>query len=468
MINVKRLNSNIKASIAYIIGTIIGQGMTFLSIIVFTRLMDQDSYGRYSTYYAGISLFTVLIGANLFYSLNNAYIEIRKKFFEYRKSVLFLSLLICIFVSVGIIICCKMFKINISELIVICGILHSYSFFVVNYRIYSANMENDWIKKTLLLILPNTLQFFVVLGIFLFSSNYVYELRVLGSAIGVFIIALFNFVEIMRDNGKLINFHFWKYAIKISFPSIIMSISFMLMQQCDKIMISKLCNYEETAVYSVLFYLGYALIAVDQAIAPVRQAWIYKKLSVNDISEVKLIQKWYIYIFVLLSIALLFVGPYVIRFIVPAEYWRFEYVSSFVVGACMMVIYRFNTEILLYYKRNIELSISVLFCALLNIYLNDLYIRQYGAIAATYTTIVSYFLLFCITMCLCYFKHQLIYSIKSYLCFIIYCIIILFIYNFSLNYTVVRVTLIGTIFLFCLLWGIKNYRLIKPVVKNID
>ena len=49
MISNKKINPLLKSSIIYIVATIIGQGMTFLGIIVFTRLMDQNDYGLYST-----------------------------------------------------------------------------------------------------------------------------------------------------------------------------------------------------------------------------------------------------------------------------------------------------------------------------------------------------------------------------------------------------------------------------------
>ena len=80
----------------YFIATVIGQGMTFLGIIVFTRLMSQADYGNYSTYYAYVSIFTVLIGANLFYALNNAYIDKKNEIKEFRKSVLILSTIIMV------------------------------------------------------------------------------------------------------------------------------------------------------------------------------------------------------------------------------------------------------------------------------------------------------------------------------------------------------------------------------------
>ena len=64
--NEKRVNPFIKSSIVYVIATVIGQAMSFLGVIVFTRLMGQAEYGEYSTYYAYVSILTVLIGANLY------------------------------------------------------------------------------------------------------------------------------------------------------------------------------------------------------------------------------------------------------------------------------------------------------------------------------------------------------------------------------------------------------------------
>ena len=131
----------------YFIATVIGQGMTFLGIIVFTRLMSQADYGNYSTYYAYVSIFTVLIGANLFYALNNAYIDKKNEIKEFRKSVLILSTIIMVIML-------------LIALIVGCAVTHQFSslrsswgrcilmvFFLINYRMYSANMENDYKTK---------------------------------------------------------------------------------------------------------------------------------------------------------------------------------------------------------------------------------------------------------------------------------------------------------------------------------
>lgn len=420
MISNKKINPLLKSSIIYIVATIIGQGMTFLGIIVFTRLMDQNDYGLYSTYYAYVSVVTVLIGANLHYALNNAYIDKKNRIKEFRKSVLCLSFVIMILSSVVVLLAGKILLNEFSVFIIVMLLLHSYGFFVINYRMYSANMENDYKRKQWLLILPYAFQLIIPILFMLFLSQTSFEIRVIGSTVGVCGIAVLLFIEMMRYKGKLIDINDWKYALSIALPSVVMSISYMLMQQCDKVMITNICGSSDTAVYSVIYYLGYAIIAVDQAVAPVRQAWIYQKLDEQDVHEAGNIQKWYLVVIAILTTGLIMAGPEVVKIIAPSSYWQFEYIVPFVVSACMMMLYRFYTEITLFYKKNMILSMCVCVCAIINIILNVVLIPRAGAVAACYTTVVSYFLLFILTgivsgKCM---KH--IYSKKVFLCFILW------------------------------------------------
>lgn len=256
MISNKKINPLLKSSIIYIVATIIGQGMTFLGIIVFTRLMDQNDYGLYSTYYAYVSVVTVLIGANLHYALNNAYIDKKNRIKEFRKSVLCLSFVIMILSSVVVLLAGKILLNEFSVFIIVMLLLHSYGFFVINYRMYSANMENDYKRKQWLLILPYAFQLIIPILFMLFLSQTSFEIRVIGSTVGVCGIAVLLFIEMMRYKGKLIDINDWKYALSIALPSVVMSISYMLMQQCDKVMITNICGSSDTAVYSVIYYLG--------------------------------------------------------------------------------------------------------------------------------------------------------------------------------------------------------------------
>ena len=462
----KKINPFVKASVVYFIATVIGQGMTFLGIIVFTRLMSQADYGNYSTYYAYVSIFTVLIGANLFYALNNAYIDKKNEIKEFRKSVLILSTIIMvIMLLIALIVGCAITH-QFPSFTVIMGALHSYGFFLINYRMYSANMENDYKTKKWLLALPYALQFLVALIFVLVFPNMTYEARIIGSVLGVGVIAAIAYIEIMKCEGKLIVLDYWKYALGIALPTIIMSISYMLMQQCDKVMITNLCGAEETAVYSVIYYLGYALMAVDQAVAPVRQAWIFRKLDKKDTSETYILQKWYLVIIAILASVLILAGPEIVRIIAPRDYWKYEYIVPFVLSACMMVLYRFYTEVLLFYKKNLWLSASVLGGAIINIILNVLLIPRFGAVAACYTTVVAYGVIFVITKMISNMQAKRLYANRFFASFIVYLIVIATIYSLLVNHILGRYVVLIILFVMCVIYMLRYKREWKSFLGN--
>lgn len=438
----KKVNSLIKSSMIYIMATVIGQGMSFAGMVVFTRLMNQTDYGRYSTYYAYVAIFTVLIGANLYYVLNNAYIDKKDDIKAFRKSVLMLSTIIMLSVLIVALLIGTLILKKVSAFLVIMVALHSYGFFVVNYRIYSANMENDYKIKSWLLILPNTFQFLFSLALILLLPSISFEARVMGSALGVGIVGGVSYIVMLRYPGKVINLGYWKYALSIAIPTIIMSISYMLMQQCDKVMINRICGDEDTAVYSVIYYLGYAIIAIDQAAAPVRQAWMYKRLDEKKTKEIIFIQEWYLLLMLVMAAGVMLAGPEIVKIIAPENYWKYEYIIPFVLSACMMVLYRFFTEIILFYKKNITLSMCVMACSLINIGLNAVLIPKVGAVAACYTTVVAYSILFILTWIVSVKFCGKVYSGKWFVFYIAACVVLSVLQRCLLDYMWIRFSII--------------------------
>lgn len=458
MNNRRKINPLVKSSIIYVIANVIGQGMSFAGIVVFTRIMSQADYGNYSTYYAYVALLTVLVGGNLYFPLNNAYIDKKNEIRQFRKSVLALSVLIMLIVMMLVLSIGTFLLGRFSAFIVVMATIHSYGFFLVNYRIYSANMENDYRKKGLMLVFPNFLQFVFALALVLMFPAGGYQARVIGSTAGVAIVGTIVFLELIRDEGDLINREYWKYALSISLPSIAMSLSSMLMQQCDKVMITNIRGADETAVYSVIYYLGYALIAIDQAMSPVRQAWIFRRLDKKELFTPKLTQKWYMFVIAALALGVTIAGPEIIKIMAPEKYWKYEYIPPFVISACLMALYGFHAEVILFYKKNNILSLSVLICAVVNIVLNALFIPKYGALAACYTTIVAYGMLLVITSQISKKCIGGIYSSKYIIYFIMGLTAVSMVGNYLTGYPVGRYILLCGLYMIMIIYAIKKKR----------
>ena len=208
------------------------------------------------------------------------------------------------------------------------------------------------------------------------------------------------------------------------------------------------------------------MIAVNIAIGPVRQAWVFKKIDQNDLSKTKLIQKYYLLIFMFLANAIMLFGRIALRVIAPSTYWKYEYILPFVISACMFVLYNFYTEIILFYKKNMILSLSVLVAAITNVALNAICIPKFGAIAACYTTVFSFFMIFVLTGMVSDRCKKNIYS-KKYFAIFLGWIILIALIDFSTRhfafayYCLYSFSLIGLI-----IYTIKHKKDLKNIFKQ--
>lgn len=434
--NVKN-NSYTKAALFYIISNCIGQGLILLSNIIFTRIMSQENYGLYTNYYSIVALLTPFVGANLFLGLNIGYFDFKENRKQFRACITFLSLLVFIVFSIVTIILFLVLKrlnvLDFSILIISVALIHAFSFFIVNFYSNFENMENHYKTKSLLMIVPNLFQIlFSVILILSIKKNSYYE-RVFGSVLGVFICALPLFVIMIFKAGSVIRIDYYKYALRISIPSILSSISNIIIQQSDHIMITLFVGAEITAVYGLIYLIGNILYAFLQATSGAYQSWLFHVLDSSNTENIRKIEKWYLFLFAFLAYGLLMIAPEIIKILAPENYWDFRYIPPFVASSSLIVIVNIESLIGEFYKKTGRISLCVAFAALINIVLNYVFIRKIGAIAASYTSLFSYLIL-CIFLFFVINKiHKDIYSIKYmiiyFITIIIGCMIFLIVYN---------------------------------------
>ena len=406
-------NVYINATMIYILANGIGQGLALLSNIFFTRFMSKMDYGLYTNYYSYVSIFASIVGANLYVGLSNAYIDYKKDIYKFRSSVLCLSVLIFGVVSIVTVTIGYVLDISMPMICVAFALIHAYGFFLVNYYMESMNMENQYIKKGIFLCLPNVLQ--IVLSAIALVIINTYESRILGSSIGVFICGLICFIAISSKEKLTVNYEYWKYALKISLPAIISSVSYMIMQQCDKVMITSFYSAEKTAVYGLTYNIGYLLYAVLQATSGAWQSWYYNILKEKKYEKTHKVQKWYIIFMFFLATGLFMVAPEIIKMLSPRSYWEFEYVTPFIIGSFVMFMYNFHISTAQYNKKTGVISIIVSTAAILNIILNYILIPIYGGVGAAYTSVVSYVFIFIVSGMFIATKKQYFFNLKYFL-----------------------------------------------------
>lgn len=408
----KTSNEYFNATFIYIIANGIGQGTTLLANIFFTRYMSRGEYGLYSNYYSCVALLGPFIGLNLYYGLMNAYIDYKDDIKNFRSSVLLLSLLGLTGTTFILLIVNGTLNQIVSNIVILLCVIHAYGFFLVNFFIQSANMENKYMSKGMMLAVPSILQA-VFAGIAVIICN-TYIGRAVGATSGIIICGIISMVVIFRECRPTVNGEYWKYALRISAPAIIGSLSAMIMMQCDNVMITSIDGPDTTAVYSLAYNVGYILYAVVQATSGAWQAWLFRTLESKKYGNIKDVQKWYLFFMLTLATGLYMVAPEIIKLLSPPDYWHFEYVPPFLIGSFLVVMYTVNGGVIQFSKRTDVGSGITAIAALVNIVLNYLLIPRYGGVGAAYTSVVSYGLIFVLGRAYLRKKKQYYFSDSSF------------------------------------------------------
>lgn len=441
----KTSNAFVNASFVYIIANGIGQGTTLLANIFFTRYMSQNDYGMYSNYYSYVAMLGPFVGMNLYNGLANAYLDYKNEIHKFRSSVMMLSLFGLAFMSMVFLLLKATIGFSMPYICILIILAHAYGFFLVNYYIVSMNMENRYIAKGVFLCIPNILQVLLaIIAVFLCNT---YISRAMGSMVGILMCGLAAAILVVKTERPTVNTMYWKYALRISLPAIIGSVSAMLMQQCDKVMITSLYNAEATAVYALIYNIGYILYAVQQATDGVWQVWLYNTLDKGRYRNIPGIQKWYMYVMLVLVTGLYMLAPEIIKILSPRNYWCFEYVVPFIIGSYLMLMYSLHMTVAQYKKKTGVVSAIVFLAALINVVLNYILIPKLGGIGAAYTSVVSYLFIFVVSGIYLVKRREYYFCLKYFAVFGTCAILMGILFYVVRNEMIVRYTVFGIILL---------------------
>ena len=130
--------------------------------------------------------------------------------------------------------------------------------------------------------------------------------------------------------------------------------------------------------------------SINNAFAP----WIYQRLKeekYRDISSV--CNKLFLFVAVALAFMMAF-SPEVISILAPSEYYDAVYViPPLAISLYFMFMYQIFANVEFYFEKNKFIMLASIFSAGFNVFLNYIFIKKLGYIAAGYTTLVCYVIL---------------------------------------------------------------------------
>lgn len=382
-----------RASIWFVICSILQRGISFITVPIFTRLMSTEQYGFYSTYTSWYSVLIVFTSLNLYYGVfNNAMIKFENDRDRYISSMQGLVILITsiffVFYLLFRDVCNSILGMNtplVLLLFIELLVTPALQFWTVHNRF-------DYRYKTIVTVtlIKSILNPFVGI-IFVLGSEQKDIARIISTVL-VEVIICGTIATLQFYRGKCFcDKKYWKYAIVFNIPLIPHYLSGTILNQADRIMISNMVGPSAVAFYSVSYNLAQVMNMFITAIASSFTPWVYRKLRDKQTQDIAPVINILLLLMLCLLAVLMFLAPEVLLILAGKEYADAVYVIP-PITASVFFIFQYNlfSNIEFYYAERKYVLIGSIAAALLNVILNAIFIPRFGYYAAGYTTLVCY------------------------------------------------------------------------------
>lgn len=472
--NYKKWSPAMKAAFWFIFASMIQKALSFITVPIFTRVMETEQYGIYSTYLSWSAIIAVFLTLNLD---SGAYSNvIGKSKTEKEKNemtVSFLSLCFCIttMALIATIIFIKPISsfMELSSSLIILMFFGIYSMPVANYWLFKQRFDYKYKTLVLIVLLKSALN--IILGLYFINIVSV-NVQAWGRIISIVLIectfSFFLYIDFIRKAGKCFAVKKWKKALKFQLPLIPHFLSMNFLLSSDRIMIQKMIGLSEAGVYSVSYSAGQIMTIFKTCIVDSMRPWVYERLNKKEYDRITSSVCGVTFLVTLVSIVFAAVAPELIKILAAPQYYEAIYVIPPVaLSSLFTFIYQIFVVVETYYEKTTKIMKASVCAAILNLILNFFLIPVYGYIIAGYTTLVSYIFLSVFH----YIAVKEIqrekgiknfFAIKGLVCIatigIIACIAVSFLYQYPiLRYSILLICISGIVILRNLIFCLFNY-----------
>lgn len=387
--------SAIKAGVWYTISNFIVKIASFITMPIFARLLSTSEIGAFSNITSWVTILAIVTTIDLFSSVTIAQFDFEDEINEYIASNLILGSLItgvCYLLSI-------IFKTQVTKWLCIDeATLHIIFIYLIVYpAVQMFQIKSRIFYKYKASVIVSVVTVFASLGGSLICVLLMKD-RLFGRIIGYFapliIINLFIYMLLMYE-AKKVSWKYWKYALAVSFPLIWHTLAGVLLSSCDRIIITSIRGASENGLYSIAYSCAIIVSVLWTSMNTAWSPWAYDMMHEKNYEALKKASKPYILVFLFVALNFMLLAPEVLLVIGGGAYINAKYVIPPVMaGYVFQFIYSLYVNIEFYHKKQVLIATGTCLAALANIILNYLFIPKYGYVAASYTTLAGYILLF--------------------------------------------------------------------------
>lgn len=389
----KNIPIQAKASFWFLVCSVLQRGISVITTPIFTRLLTTDEYGEFNLINSWMSIIGVFVSLHLFSGIYTQglvkFSDLKDKYSSALQGLVLV--LVLVWTSIYLLFHTRFNNLlNLSTAQVLAILLMIWTSAVFNFWAATKRVEYKYISLIILTLLVALLK--PLIGIYLVIH---YEDKVTARLLGIagveFVCYIGLFLSQMKKGKVFFSKEIWKYGLSLGIPLIPHYLSQTVLDSSDRIMIEKMVDVSSVGIYSLAYSLSMIMTLINGALLQTLDPWIYQKIKDKRINDIGKIAYASLGLIGILNLLLITIGPELIRFFAPAEYYEAVWViPPIAMSVFFLFAYNLFADFEFYFEKTKALAFATMIGAVLNIVLNYFFINIFGYIAAGYTTLICY------------------------------------------------------------------------------
>lgn len=388
-----------KAGFWYVCGSFVGKAITFITTPIFARLMSPSDYGEFSNFASWAALLLLVVGAELFNTLNRAFYDFKEHYDEYVSSLTVLAGMITIAVYVLFLLChsCVFKVVKIPERYV--HLLFIFLLFSVCRQIFFARERTLYRYKTvafitfLSLFVPTIIS--VSLVYFLPESSRL-SARLYGFYAPSAVIGMFCAAALFKK-GIAFKGRYCRYALILSIPLLVHYLTAYLLTSTNIMIVKNMVGTEAAALVSIAHSTIHILTVFFQATSGALTTWVMDNLEFGENNKVRKGTFYYSLLLAIIITGTILFSPELIQILGGKKYvFSVQLLPGLVFATFIQSITTIFTIILTYDKNVVKAAVYTGTFALVSILAKIWLLPTYGLISLVYVNIAVFIALFLI------------------------------------------------------------------------
>jgi O-antigen/teichoic acid export membrane protein len=383
----------LKASVWFLACSLLQRGISVITTPIFTRLLSTSEFGKYSTFNSWWSIINVFVSLHLF---SGVYTQGLVKFDEQKErySSALQGLTVCLVAGWTVVYLIfhewlnKVFSLTTIQMLALFSMIWTSAVF----NFWAAEQRVGYKYKRLIAVtLVASLAKPTVGIILVLNCTDKVTARILGLAAVELVCYVGLFCSQMVRGKVFFSKRIWSYGLKLSIPLIPHYLSQTVLNNSDRIMIEKMVDSSSAGIYSLAYSLSMLMTLLNSALIQTIEPWMFRKIKDREIKDIGRISYVALGVVAVLNLLLIFFAPEIVAIFAPASYYEAIWVIPPVAMSVYFIFaYSLFADFEFYFEKTKLISLATGVGAALNIILNFIFIRQFGYIAAGYTTLICY------------------------------------------------------------------------------